>query len=66
MIEFDKLDEFFKRKIILEGKYRGTYYDLHLHTKASDGFLDVKLRAFDKTIDTLERDYESIYAQGSK
>ncbi len=47
MIEFDKLDEFFKRKIILEGKYSGTYYDLHLHTKASDGFLDVKfLKSF--------------------
>jgi len=42
MIEFDKLDEFFKRKIILEGKYNGIYYDLHLHTKASDGFLDIK------------------------
>ena len=42
MIEFDKLDEFFKRKIILDGKYNGVYYDLHLHTKASDGFLDIK------------------------
>ena len=37
-----------------------------VNTLKKAGFLDVKLRAFDKTIDTLERDYESIYAQGSK
>lgn len=42
MIEFDQLDKFFKKKIIMEGEYKGTYYDLHLHTKASDGFLDIK------------------------
>ena len=24
------------------GKYNGMYHDLHLHTKASDGFLDIK------------------------
>ena len=37
-----------------------------VNTLKKAGFLNVKLRAFDKTIDTLERDYESIYAQGSK
>jgi predicted metal-dependent phosphoesterase TrpH len=42
MIEFDKLDEFFKRKIITDGVYGGAYHDLHMHTKASDGFLSIK------------------------
>ena len=42
MIEFDKLDKFFKEKIKIDGKYDGMYHDLHLHTKASDGFLDIK------------------------
>ncbi len=42
MIEFKKLDKFFKDEIILEGEYNGVYYDFHMHTKASDGFLDIK------------------------
>jgi len=42
MIEFDKLDDFFTKKIILDDRYMRAYYDFHLHTKASDGFLDIK------------------------
>lgn len=42
MIEFDKLSSFFKEKIDLENlENKDIYYDFHLHTKASDGFLDV-------------------------
>jgi len=42
MIEFDKLDEFFKKKIIIDESNSGAYHDLHMHTKASDGFLNIK------------------------
>ena len=43
MIEFKKLHDFFKEEIKLEDKKKDIYYDLHLHTKASDGFLNINL-----------------------
>jgi len=43
MIEFKKLHDFFKEEIKLEDKKKDIYYDLHLHTKASDGFLNIKV-----------------------
>ncbi|MCK5780459.1 MAG: PHP domain-containing protein [Psychrilyobacter sp.] len=47
MIEFDKLDDFFAKKIIIDDRFENAYYDLHLHTKASDGFLNIKfLKSF--------------------